>query len=76
MLDTQGEDLVVRLVPDKLERLRSFPVPHSPADVQSLIGIIKTFDRWSIGILAKCTKIRELNKQMIHSSGLLTMMKN
>ena len=55
--------MVVRPDPEKLERLRAFPVPKTPADVQSLIGIIKTFDRWSLGLSAKCKKIRELNKQ-------------
>ena len=63
MLDTQGEELVVRPDPEKLERLRAFPVPKPLADVQSLIGIIKTFDRWNSGLSAKCEKIRELNKQ-------------
>ena len=45
VLDTHGEDLVVRSDPDQLERLRSFPVPKTLADVQSLTGMINTFDR-------------------------------
>ena len=58
MLDTQGEAWVVRPDPEKLERLRALLDSKTPADVQSLIGIIKTFDRWSLGLAAKCEKIR------------------
>ena len=63
MLDTQGKELVIKPDPEKPEWLRAFPRPESPADVQSLIGIIKTFDRWNLGLSAKCEKIRELNRQ-------------
>ena len=63
MLNTQGEELVIKPDPEKLERLRAFPKPENAADVQSLIGIIKTFDRWNLGLSAKCEKIRELNRQ-------------
>ena len=63
MLDTQGDELVIKPDPEKLEQLRTFPVPQNPADVQSLIGIIKTFDRWNLGLSVKCEKIRELNRQ-------------
>ena len=63
VLDTQGEDLVVRPDPEKLERLRSFHLPKTLADIQSLNGIVKTFDSWSLGLSAKCEKIRKLNKQ-------------
>ena len=54
-----GGELVIKPDPEKLERLRAFPKPQNPADVQSLIGIIKTFDRWNLGLSAKCEKIRE-----------------
>ena len=63
MLDTQGKELVIKPDPEKLERLRAFPRPQNPADVQSLIGIVKTFDRWNLGLSAKCEKIRELNRR-------------
>ena len=31
--------------------------------MQSLIGIVKTFDRWNLGLSAKCEKIRELHRK-------------
>ena len=63
MLDTQGKELVIKPDPEKLERLRAFPKPENAADVQSLIGIVKTFDRWNLGLSAKCEKIRELHRK-------------
>ena len=45
MLDTQGKELVIKPDPEKLKRLRAFLKPKNPADVQSLIGILKTFNR-------------------------------
>ena len=63
MLDTQGKELVIKPDPEKLEQLRAFPRPQTPADVQSLIGIVKTFDRWNLGLSAKCEKIRELHRK-------------
>ena len=69
LLDTKGEELVIKPDPEKLEQLRAFSKPQNPADVQSLIGIIKTFDRWNLGLSAKCEKIRYFNRQKIHSNG-------
>ena len=63
MLDTQGKELVIKPDPEKLERLRAFPRPQNSADVQLLIGIVKTFDRWNLGLSAKCEKIRELHRK-------------
>ena len=40
VLDTQGNELVVKPDPEKLERLRAFLRPQNPADWQSLIGIL------------------------------------
>ena len=57
VLDTEGEELIIKPDPEKLERLHAFPRPQNPADVQSLIGILKTFDRWNLGLSAKCEKI-------------------
>ena len=54
ILDTTGEELVVRPDPEKFERLRSFPSPKSKEDEQSLVGVIKTFDRWCMNLSAKC----------------------
>ena len=47
ILDTTADELVVKPNPEKLERLCSFPSPNTKEDVQSLIGVIKTFDIWS-----------------------------
>ena len=58
VLDTQGNELIVKPDPEKLERLRAFPRPKDSKDVQSSIGILKTFDRWNLGLSAKCEKIR------------------
>ena len=63
ILDTTADELVVKANPEKLERLCSFPSPNTKEDVQSLIGVIKTFDIWSINLSARCEKIRELNKE-------------
>ena len=63
ILDTTADELVVKPNPEKLERLCSFPSPNTKEDVQSLIGVIKTFDIWSMNLSAKCEKIRELNKE-------------
>ena len=56
-------ELVIKPDPEKPEQLRAFPKPQNPVDVQSSIGIIKTFNRWNLGLSAKCEKIRELNRQ-------------
>ena len=50
VLDTTGAELVVRADPEKFEGLRAFPSPDDPADIQSLIGGIKKFDRWIVNI--------------------------
>ena len=63
VLDTQGKELVIKPDPEKLERLRAFPRPQNPADVQSLIGIVKTFDRWNLGLSAKCEKIKRIKQE-------------
>ena len=49
--------------PEKFEHLRAFPRPNDSKEVQSLIGIIKTFERWNLSLSAKCEKIRELGKK-------------
>ena len=63
VLDTQGSELVVKPDPEKLERLRAFPRPNNAKEIQSLIGVIKTFERWNFSLSAKCEKIRELGKK-------------
>ena len=63
LLDTQGKELVIKPDPEKLEQLRAFLKPENAADVQSLIEIVKTFDRWNLGLSAKCVKIRELHRK-------------
>merc|ERR1711954_90620 len=63
VLDTQGDELVVKPDPEKLEWLCAFPRPQGPKDVQSLIGILKTFERWNFSLSGKCEKIRELGKK-------------
>ena len=35
--------------------------------MQSLIGVLKTFDRWNLRLSAKCEKIRELNRRKNNS---------
>merc|ERR1711954_376046 len=63
VLDTQGNELVMKPDPEKLERLRAFPRPNDSKDIQSLIGVIKTFKRWNFSLSGKCEKIRELGKK-------------
>merc|ERR1711954_529223 len=63
VLDTQGNELVVKPDPEKLECLRAFPRPNDSKDIQSLIGVIKTFERWNFSLSGKCKKIRELGKK-------------
>ena len=60
VLDTQGNELVVKPDPEKLERLRAFPRPNDSKEIQSLIGVIKIFERWNFSLSGKCEKIREL----------------
>merc|ERR1711954_34905 len=65
ILDSQGNELVVKPDPQKLERLRTFPRLNDSKDIQSLIGVIKTFERWNFSLSGKCEKIRELGKKDI-----------
>ena len=63
VLDTQGNELVVKPDPEKLEHLHAFPRPNDSKDIQSLIGVIETFERWNFSLSGKCEKIRELGKK-------------